>query len=461
MVFSTPIFLFIFFPITLGVCYLLLRKNLKLQNLFLTLVSLFFYAWGEPVYILVLLLSIIINWIVALLISKNKNRLILTVGISCNIIILFIFKYLDFSINILNHVFRMKLPYANIALPIGISFFTFQAISYIVDIYRGDGEARKNVMDVALYISFFPQLIAGPIVRYQTVANQIKERTLSKERLINGTDRFFWGLAKKVLIANNMAIVADNAFSTSDNSVLLAWMGAAAYTFQIYFDFSGYSDMAIGLGKIFGFDFDENFNYPYISKSVSEFWRRWHMSLQTWFRDYVYFPLGGSRVNSKYRHIFNMFVVWLLTGIWHGANYTFIIWGLLYFCLLVFEKYSGFEKSEKFPVLRHIYTMFFVVMGWVIFKADNIGAAFIYIKNMFGMGGIPFADKGTITLLGDFIITFIIAAVCSTPLAGNFIKKDKGRAGEILTFIIKLIILVMVLAYIVKGSYNPFIYFNF
>ena len=376
MLFSSLIFIVVFLPCVLIIYYGPLRRRRGMQNVFLLLASLGFYAWGEPWFVLIMLASIVGNWIFGMLVdkartSKAKSRAVILIMLAFNIAIIFVFKYLMFTLKTINAIAG-----TDISVPqIGISFFTFQAISYVIDVYREKGEMQKNLLNVGLYIAFFPQLIAGPIVRYETISDQIMGRRESYEDFSRGVCRFIVGLSKKVLLANNFAVVADQsfAFSAADNcSVAFAWLGAIAYTLQIYFDFSGYSDMAIGLGAMFGFHFPENFNYPYISKSVAEFWRRWHISLGSWFRDYVYFPLGGSRVKSKARLVFNLFIVWLLTGIWHGANFTFIAWGLIYFVLISLEKLTNFEKRNVNSAVRYIYTMFFVVIGWVFFRADSI-----------------------------------------------------------------------------------------
>ncbi|WP_368246072.1 MBOAT family protein, partial [Clostridium paraputrificum] len=353
-----------------------------------------------------------------------------------------------------------------ITLPIGISFFTFQAISYVIDVYRKNGEVQKNPLNVALYIAFFPQLIAGPIVRYETIAKQIKSRQETFDGFASGVCRFMVGLGKKVLLSNTLAIVADNAFnmnSINELSVSMAWLGAIAYTFQIYYDFSGYSDMAIGLGKMFGFSFLENFNYPYISKSISEFWRRWHISLGSWFRDYVYFPLGGSRVDTKKRLLFNLFVVWFLTGIWHGANWTFIIWGIMYFVLISIEKLIGFEKKfNKLSFIKHIYTMFFVILGWVIFRSSNITEAFSYMGKMFGVRASGIFDAYFYLNIVENIIFIIVATIFSAPIYKIIKKKVKENKFIAPIYVMGMLILFIVaISYILKGAYNPFIYFNF
>ena len=327
-----------------------------------------------------------------------------------------------FVYNFIVSIFTGKADTFKIALPIGISFFTFQAISYVVDVYRGKGKVQTQFLNVGLYISLFPQLIAGPIVRYETVANEIENRKENLNDFAMGVNRFIIGLGKKVLLANQFAVVSDTVFGNvtstgTTNSFLLLWMGAIAYTLQIFFDFAGYSDMAIGLGRMFGFHFLENFKYPYISKSISEFWRRWHISLQTWFKDYIYIPLGGSRVNSKARLVFNIFVVWFLTGVWHGANWTFIVWGLMYFVLLILEKF--FHMDEKMGIFKNLYTMFFVMMGWVLFRSDSLSAALVYIRSMFGFGCKGFIDAYVIQYFKQYILYFIMGILCCFPIFKN------------------------------------------
>lgn len=471
MLFSSVEFIFIFLPIVIFVYYVLLRKSRILQNIFLTFSSLFFYAWGEPKFVIVMIISILINWYLAIRVDKKREnkksiKLLLCMTIIINLSILFIFKYLMFTLTNINNIFGSNLSVPNITLPIGISFFTFQAISYVIDVYRKNGEVQKNPLNVALYIAFFPQLIAGPIVRYETIAKQIKSRQETFDDFASGVCRFMVGLGKKVLLSNTLAIVADNAFnmnSINELSVSMAWLGAIAYAFQIYYDFSGYSDMAIGLGKMFGFSFLENFNYPYISKSISEFWRRWHISLGSWFRDYVYFPLGGSRVDTKKRLLFNLFVVWFLTGIWHGANWTFIIWGIMYFVLISIEKLIGFEKKfNKLSFIKHIYTMFFVILGWVIFRSSNITEAFSYMGKMFGVRASGIFDAYFYLNIVENLIFIIVATIFSTPIYKIINKKVKENKFIAPIYVIGMLILFIVaISYILKGAYNPFIYFNF
>ena len=468
MVFSTTTFLFLFLPAVLAVYYIpFVKKRRKLSNFILTAASILFYAWGEPVFVLIMLGSIVINWAFGLAVQKNleknKSKARLAVGLSAatDLSILFVFKYLTFILENFNLLFNKNINTLNIALPIGISFFTFQAMSYVIDVYRGKGEAQKNPLNVALYISFFPQLIAGPIVRYETVADEIQNRRENIDDFCSGVYRFMLGLCKKVMIANNLATVADVAFGSSELSVAMAWLGVLAYTLQIYFDFSGYSEMAIGMGRMFGFHFLENFDYPYSSRTITEFWRRWHMSLGTWFRDYVYFPLGGSRVKSKARLVFNLFVVWSLTGIWHGANWTFLLWGLLYFVLLTIEKLTGLSKKPNW--FGHIYTLLFVMLGWVLFRASNVTDAFRYIGVMFGVGSSGLYDSNFLMYISNFKFYIIAGVLASFPI----LKKIKAckwvniKIYHIISAVCLTVMFIVSLSFMIKGSYNPFIYFNF
>ncbi|MCR5637143.1 MAG: MBOAT family protein [Clostridiales bacterium] len=469
MLFASTVFLYIFLPVTLILYYTVCKRSRRAQNILLLLSSLLFYAWGEPVFVLIMIASIVVNYFLGLLIEKSRankgiSRLIIATTVIFNLSFLFVFKYLGFSLKLFNSIFSANLYVPEIALPIGISFFTFQAMSYVFDVYRKKGKVQKNILNVALYISFFPQLIAGPIVRYQTIAEQINNRKETIDNITKGVCRFIIGLGKKVLIANNMAVIADAAFDVEIKSTAFAWLGALCYTLQIYFDFCGYSDMAIGLGKMFGFHFNENFNYPYISKSVSEFWRRWHISLGTWFRDYVYFPLGGSRVKSKARLVFNLFVVWTLTGIWHGANLTFLIWGLGYFVLLAIEKLTGLGKRlENTAIISRIYTLFFVVIGWVIFRSDSISDAIDYLGTMFGLNANSLLSDEAWYILQPKLLFLLFGLLFSFPVApyiSKRLKTDKKPYGFIYFLLITAIFLLSV-AFIVKGTYNPFIYFNF
>lgn len=471
MVFSSSIFLFIFLPIAI-LGYFLLHP--RYRNPFLLIASLLFYAWGEPKFVLIMLLSIVINWMTAWAISKMEKhtglrKVVLIFAVAMNLLILFVFKYLNFAVANINKIVNV-LPQTNITLPIGISFFTFQGLSYVVDVYRKKVSVQKNLLNVGLYISFFPQLIAGPIVRYETIAAEIVDRTTTWDDFCIGVERFLRGLFKKVILANNLALLADSAFGRTGEqlTVLMAWMGALAYTFQIFFDFSGYSEMAIGLGRIFGFHFDENFNYPYISKSVTEFWRRWHMSLGTWFRDYVYFPLGGSRVATVKRHIFNLFVVWLLTGIWHGAGWNFIAWGMLSFVMLVLEKFvvhpEKFKKNIGLTSVWRVVTLLIIVFGWVLFRSTTLQGGMDYYRSMFGIG-VSFTDVDTWVSLKENYVVLVIACLCSTPVFKCLKEKvDQTKlavSADILKVVVYLALLAFSVSYLVMGAHNPFIYFNF
>ncbi|MDE6912047.1 MAG: MBOAT family protein [Lachnospiraceae bacterium] len=469
MLFPSEVFLFVFFPVVLVVYYAFLRKTKTLKNIFLLLASLFFYAWGEPIYVFLMIGTILANWFFGILVDSFRDkktlvRLILALMVLANIGTLGWFKYSAFTVLQINRFLHTSIPVPDVPLPIGISFYTFQAMSYVIDVYRQRGKVQKNPLQVGLYIALFPQLIAGPIVRYETIAEQIVYRVENLQDFTAGVTRFCIGLGKKVLVANNMAVIADNAFGLIINgefqaSAGMAWLGAIAYTLQIFFDFSGYSDMAIGLGQMFGFHFEENFNYPYISKTVSEFWRRWHISMQTWFRDYVYFPLGGSRV-SKPRLIVNIFVVWLLTGMWHGANWTFIAWGLMYFVILTFEKLTGFGKKEHW--WGHIYTMVLVIIGWVIFRSTGMGNAFLYIKAMFGIGAKGIIDKAVWAYIAQNWIYFVFAIIGCAPILPWIDQKLKdSRIWQAVYAVGVVVCLVVSVSFICNNAYNPFIYFNF
>ena len=475
MVFSSIIFLFFFLPVVLVLYYTVCAPSVAMRNGLLLLTSLFFYAWGEPKNVLLLIGSCVLNWGIALAISRWRRygRLLLVLDCAANLGVLFVFKYLGFAVTNLKAVLGDSfLPQVDIALPIGISFFTFQALSYVIDVYRDTVRVQKNPFYVALYIALFPQLVAGPIVRYSTVAEEIRNRVHSWELLSEGACRFVQGLAKKLLLANTFAVVADNIYSLTEAGhqlvkipVTLAWLGSFAYTLQIFFDFSGYSDMAIGLGKMFGFHFEENFNYPYISKSVSEFWRRWHISLGTWFRDYVYIPLGGNRV-GKYRHLLNILAVWVLTGFWHGAAWNFAVWGLLFAVLLMAEKMWLLKLLRKHKMIARIYVLFFVLISFVLFNADNMGQAFSDLAGLFGAGGIPLASDEALYYLSSFSLILPIAIIGATPLIKNgFERLSKNCAAvrilNIAEPIALLSILLVMTAYLVDGSFNPFLYFRF
>lgn len=471
MLFTSSIFLFLFLPFVLFIYYGILRKTGP-RNTFLTFASLFFYAWGTPDFFFLLLLSILANWIFGILVEicrkdRIKSKLMLGMMLAFNFSLIFVFKYLVFTVKSINSLIGSPIIVPQIALPIGISFFTFHAVSYVIDIYRGKADALRNPLTLCLYISFFPQLIAGPIIRYRTIAAQIRHRQENFRDFSQGVCRFIIGLSKKLILANTFALIADKAFSlgSDDLSLAFAWLGAIAYTLQIYFDFSGYSDMAIGLAKMFGFHFPENFHYPYIASSVSDFWRRWHISLGSWFRDYVYFPLGGSHVDSKMRLIFNLLVVWLFTGIWHGANWTFIVWGLYYFLLIAGEKLIGFPQlvPSRLRFLPNISTLFFVILGWVLFRSADITQAVSYIGSMFGLHGNKILDDYALFYLTENCYSLLVGILCCTPLAKwTASKLDRSSSKINLCFTLLYVLLFAVsLSYLVKGAYNPFIYFNF
>ena len=474
MLFSSSVFLFLFLPLTLLGYYVVLRRWRQGQNLFLLAGSLFFYAWGEPRFVLVMLASIVLNyafglWVAGAKAAGRRTALPLACAAVVNLGLLFVFKYLTFVLTNLN-LLGAQLVVPVIELPIGISFFTFQALSYVLDVNRDRGTVQRNPLKVGLYISFFPQLIAGPIVKYETVADQIDHRRENWADFSAGACRFVAGLGKKVLIANQLAVVADRAFPLSSGgyaSAGMAWLGAICYTLQIYYDFSGYSDMAIGLGKMFGFHFLENFNYPYISKSVTEFWRRWHISLSTWFRDYLYIPLGGSR-GGRGKTLRNLFVVWLLTGVWHGASWTFVAWGLLYFLLLVPEKLWGW--AVRWPaLLGWAWTFLMVNFGWVLFRAGTLPACLDFLGAMFGQGGGP--DLQAAYYWGQYWVVILLGVLFAFPAAPWLTRRVEHVLGKRARRLFPLwdavyglaltLVFLASAAFLVKGTYNPFIYFNF
>lgn len=457
MVFSSTVFLFLFLPLTLCIYYNPWLRGRKFRNVFLLLVSLLFYAWGEPVFVFLMLISIGIGYAVGCHLHNGRRKWWLVAGVTFHVGLLFVFKYLTFVLGQLGLLVGSWEDFA-IALPIGISFFTFQLLSYLFDVYYGKAEAQRSVLNLGLYVALFPQLIAGPIVRYDAIAAEIMGRQENLMDFSEGMMRFIYGLAKKVLIANYMGQLADSIFAMNGSlSVGTAWLGAVAYTLQIYFDFSGYSDMAIGLGRMFGFHFAENFNYPYIAKSATEFWRRWHISLGSWFRDYVYIPLGGNRC-SMWRWVLNLFVVWALTGIWHGANYTFLAWGLFYFVLLMVEKFT--RLPEKLGVLSHIYAMAAVIIGWVMFRSETFTAGLHYIGVMFGFGSLGLADDYFRLYLGQTYSVLVAGIVFSLPVF-PWLKKYGGKLVENAEPVAALGLFVLTLVVAVSSSYNPFIYFNF
>ncbi len=466
MLFSSIPFLYYFLPSVL-ILYFIAPK--KLKNTVLMLSSLVFYGWGEPKYVLLMIASIVIGYFSGILIEafsqKKLSKIFLGVSVAVNLGFLAYFKYADFFIENFNAVTGLSVSLLRIALPIGISFYTFQILSYTIDVYRKDVPAQKNIINLACYITMFPQLIAGPIVRYSDIAKQLEERTHYFENFSKGMRRFVLGLGKKILIANSLGELCDIFKASDDKSVLFYWLYAVAFGLHVYFDFSGYSDMAIGLGRLFGFRFSENFNYPYISKSATEFWRRWHMSLGTWFRDYVYIPLGGNRV-SKPRWFFNIFVVWFLTGFWHGAAWNFIIWGLFFAVLLILEKVVLLKYLNKTKVLSRIYTLVAVGISFVIFNATDMKEAFSYISGMFGVGEVPLASTEFFYYLKSFAVTLVIGIIGATPIVKRCVEKifENSKISKFIWVLepIGLVVLLAVMtAYLVDGSFNPFLYFRF
>lgn len=465
MLFSSIVFLFTFLPIVLILYYVLPRQ---FKNPVLLLASLLFYAWGEPIYLFLMMFSILFNYISGLDIARNLGnkraaRKSLIFNVVVNLCVLGFFKYEGFVLNSLNVVLPVEIPFQEVALPVGISFYTFQILSYIIDVYRGNVPVQKNLMDFALYVTMFPQLIAGPIVKYAEIDEQLHVREENWGRFGEGVMYFIRGLAKKVLLANTVGMIYTNVsgMAPEDVSVVTAWLGCLAYTFQIYFDFSGYSDMAVGLGKMFGFEFPWNFNYPYIAQSVTEFWRRWHISLSSWFREYVYIPLGGNRVPVP-KHIRNLLVVWLLTGLWHGAAWNFVAWGLYYGVILIFEKYFFHRVLDKLPeVLRHIYSLVLVMVGWVLFFSPSFAGALEYLKLMFGAGGHGFMDGEALYLLISNLGLWVIAIVSSTPLVYGVYERYVGRRKPVADVVIYAGMFLLCVAYLVTETYNPFLYFRF
>ena len=463
MLFTSISFLYYFLPIVI-ILYFIVPK--KFKNFILFLSSIFFYFCGEPIYTFLMIGEIFIAYVGARYLEKHRKKSILVSLLAIHIGALGLFKYSDFTINNINQIFGSKIPLLKLALPIGISFYTFQIISYVVDVYRGKVKAQKSFLKLATYVSLFPQLIAGPIVRYETIEKELDNRTSNFENFAYGVRRFVIGLGKKVLIANMLGELCDVFSTTNEKSVLFYWIFAISYSLQIYFDFSAYSDMAIGLGRMFGFHFLENFNYPYISKSITEFWRRWHMSLSSWFRDYVYIPLGGNRKGTIIL-VRNIFIVWALTGIWHGANWTFVIWGLMYGIMLIIEKLFLTKHLEKMPsILQRIYVLFTVMISFIIFNANSIGEAWNNIIGLFGANGENLINASTVYYLKSYLVVLVIAIIGSTPLLKNIIEKlkTKTNANKIINLLEPIAmasILIIVTAYLVDNSYNPFLYFRF
>ena len=466
MVFSSLYFLFLYLPVVLLVYYV---TPLKWRNAVLLFFNLIFYGWGEPVYILLMVFTIVLDYFAGLIVSRRKKqgddreaKLAVAVALVLNLAILFFFKYWDLVATTLQHA-GVNMPVLNLTLPIGISFYTFQTMTYPVDIYRGDADVPKNLVSFGTFVTLFPQLIAGPIIKYKDLADQMNERTHSPEKFASGVQIFVIGLGKKVLLANNLGMLWDayKALPAAELTVAGSWLGLLAFSLQLYFDFSGYSDMAMGMGRMLGFEFIENFNYPYISKSVTEFWRRWHMSLGTWFREYLYIPLGGNRV-SKPRLIFNLLVVWAATGIWHGASWNFLIWGLYFAVILIAEKFFLAPLLQKLPAaVQHLYTLFLVLVSWAIFAVEDFGHMREYLAAMFGLAQGGLADGTFWYYLRSYGPTLLIAVLASVPLWAKLWKRLPRRAVQIVLPILVLAGLTFSTAYLVDSTYNPFLYFRF
>ena len=479
MVFSTPVFLFLFLPLTLLIYYVSPKKG---KNLIILLSGLLFYSWGEPIYVIVMLISTMIDYFAGLIMNKYEGRKVprticLIVSVVMNLGLLGVFKYSGFIAENINAIAGYQLIDINNMnffgidflpmnmLPIGISFFTFQSMSYTIDLYMGNVKVQKNPISFAAFVTLFPQIVAGPIVRYDDIARELDDRSITIDLIYDGIIKFIIGLAKKVLIANSIGSLwtAVKAMEMGSVSVLTSWLGILAFTFQIYFDFSGYSDMAVGLGKVMGFNFPQNFDYPYLSKSISEFWRRWHITLGSWFKSYVYFPLGGSR-KGKGRTVFNLAVVWFLTGVWHGASWNFILWGSLYGVIIILEKLFLGKILEKLPApLSMLYTMFFVILGWVLFDTADLAAAGSYIGTMFGASGI-LVDSTALYYLATYGITFIICIIGATDLPKKAVEYIRAKSATVVNYggiVVTMGLFVLCTAYLVDQTYNPFLYFNF
>ena len=462
MVFSSISFLYYFLPMVL-LFYFIVPS--KFKNVVLLIFSLLFYFYGEPKYIWVLILSCVINYIFGLIIEKHHKKIYLILDITFNLLLLCYFKYTNFFIQNINNLFSSNLSLIDVVMPIGISFFTFQTMSYVIDVYRGDAPANKNILNFSTYVCLFPQLVAGPIVRYKDINEQLTKRKVTFDLFASGVGRFIIGLAKKVLVANVIGQMCNSLLELPNITVLAYILVAIGFTIQIYFDFSGYSDMAIGLGRMFGFNFFENFNYPLISSSITEFWRRWHISLSSFFRDYVYIPLGGNRV-SKLKWIRNIFIVWFLTGFWHGAAWNFIIWGLFFACFLLIEKLFLKDFLDKHKIIGHIYTLFLVIISFVIFNADSFNYIINFLKNLFGFGNIPFINKETMYYFRSYGVILFISFVAATPLFKNLIIKFRKNNNlntiiDILEVLYYLLLLLLVTSYLIDASFNPFLYFRF
>ena len=463
MVFSSVVFLFYYLPVVLAVYYLAPRKY---RNLWLFVVNLVFYGWGEPIYILLMVFSIALNYASGLLVAKwrtakaSRAKATLFINTAINLLLLFVFKYTDLLVHTIDDLFGLSLPAPGLALPIGISFYTFQSMSYPIDVYRGDAAPQSNFIKFGTFVSLFPQLIAGPIVRYKDIAEQLDDRRESIAQFSAGVRRFTVGLCKKVLLANNIGVLWDQILSSPDRTFVGAWLGAAAFSLQLYFDFSGYSDMAIGLGRMLGFEFLENFRYPYISTSVTEFWRRWHISLGTWFRDYLYIPLGGNRRGLS-RQLCNILVVWALTGLWHGANWTFLLWGLYYAFFLLMEKTFLLRFLNRTRGIGHVYTLLVAAFGWMLFQIDRLSDVISYWKAMLMFGASDVVNAGDLFLARSYGTVLLLAALAATPLGKRLYERMSDKAKDLLTPAMILLGLLLCTAYLVDATYNPFLYFRF
>lgn len=467
MLFSSVTFLFYFLPIVFMIYYIVPNK---IKNYVLLLASIVFYAWGGVLYLPILIMSVFSNYLFALKIdkykdNKEKSKRILMLSIIFNILFLGVFKYSNFIVDTINIILNLSINIPQIPLPIGISFYTFQAMSYVIDVYRKDGQVQKNIFNLLLYISMFPQLVAGPIVRYETVDNQITKREYSFDKFNLGLERLIKGLFKKVIISNTVGELATIIYELSpmEMSITTAWIGAIAYTLQIYFDFSGYSDMAIGLGKMLGFNYLENFNYPYVAKSVSEFWRRWHISLGSWFRDYLYIPLGGNRCSTAkiYR---NLIIVWLVTGIWHGASWNFIIWGMYFGLFIILERLFLQKLLDKLPkIIQHIYLMIIVIIGWVIFSQPNLTSVIEYLKIMLGIGDYPLINGYATFYIKQYGMITFVAILASIPIL-KYVRNKSTIINNLIKVSKPIIVIssfILVIIYLINSTFNPFIYFNF
>ena len=467
MVFSSLIFLFVYFPLVLGVYYIC---PLKWRNIVLLVFNLVFYGWGEPVYVLLMMFSVLVDYLLGIGIDKWRNnrnlaKTLLVISIVWNLGLLFFFKYYDFLLGTLQASgVAQTLPMLNVALPIGISFYTFQKLSYTVDVYRGDCEGQKNFIDFSVFVTLFPQLIAGPILQYKDLAEQLRARTHTLNKFRDGIRIFTVGLCKKVLLANSIGELWDyyRMMEAGNITVLGAWLGLLAFCFQIYFDFSGYSDMAIGIGKILGFEFKSNFNYPYISDSITDFWRRWHISLSSWFRDYLYIPLGGNRKGKK-RQLFNILIVWAATGIWHGANFNFLAWGLYYAVILMLEKLWVLKALEKIPAFfRHVYALILIVIGWAIFGMADMASGSGYFAALFGITSvIPIYNTGDIFQLSNYGVLFAVLIISAIPVGKMLFAKLSVKVRNVAETVMIMLGLLMCTAYLVDSTYNPFLYFRF